>query len=538
MSLEAEVLIVGAGPVGLALAIELGTRGVSALLVERNERGGSAPRAKTTNVRTRTHLRRWGIADKLAAASPFGIDYPNNMVFVTRMTGYELARFADAFNAAPRRDDRYPEHAQWVPQYTLEKVMLERARELPSVKVRFGAEFRTAEQDENRVTSTIVGHDGREESVVSSYLVGADGARSSVRDLIGAKMVGRSGLSHHYNIIFRAPGWSEAHKHGPAAIYWQIGKDGGSALSPMDRNDIWCFGPGNAKPGHSLPKEEAAALIRERTGIDLPIEVLSADSWAASELLADRYADRRIVLAGDACHLHPPAGGYGMNMGIGDGVDLGWKIASSLQGWGGPKLVESYESERRPVHKIVIDEAMANYASYVAPPLEMIEDDTPEGEATRAKVGASNQASKGREFATLGTVLGLCYHSPLIAGEDGPDAGHDSQVYRPSARPGCLAPHAWLPDGRSLYDTFGRDFTLLVAHDADPDDVAKAEDEATELGIPLKIVRPEGVDVARLYEATLTLIRPDQHVAWRGNRWKPVLARASGLVEETAARRS
>jgi 2-polyprenyl-6-methoxyphenol hydroxylase-like FAD-dependent oxidoreductase len=530
MSVETQVLIVGAGPVGLALAIELGTRGVRALLVERNERGGSAPRAKTTNVRTRTHFRRWGIADKLAAASPFGIDYPNNMVFVTRLTGHELARFTDAFNASPKRDERYPEHAQWVPQYTVEKVMLERARELPSIEIRFGVEFRIAEQDEQRVTSTIVGPDGREETVVSSYLVGADGGRSTVRELIGAQMVGRSGLSHHYNIIFRAPGWAGAHKHGPAAIYWQIGKNGGSAVGPMDSDDRWFFGPDRAKPGHTLPKEEAAELIRDRTGIDLPIEVLSATSWSANELLADRYADRRTILAGDASHLHPPAGGYGMNMGIGDGVDLGWKIAATLQGWGGPKLVDSYEIERRPVHRIVMDEAMANYASYVVPPFAIIEDETPEGETVRAEVGASIQASKAREFATLGTVLGLCYQSPLIVEEDSPEPTRDSQVYRPSARPGCLAPHAWLPDGRSLYDSFGRDFTLLAARGADPAEVAKATEDAARLGIPLKIVRPDGVGIEGLYEATLALIRPDQHVAWRGNRWKPVLARASGAV--------
>jgi hypothetical protein len=215
-----------------------------------------------------------------------------------------------------------------------------------------------------------------------------------------------------------------------------------------------------------------------------------------------------------------------MNMGVGDGVDLGWKIAATLQGWGGPGLIASYETERRRVHRIVMDEAMANYASYVAPPLAMIEDDTPDGKATRAKVGASIQATKGREFATLGTVLGLCYHSPLIAEEDGLDPEHDSQVYHPSARPGCLAPHAWLPDGRSLYDIFGPNFKLLVARDSIPAEVAKAEDDAAALGIPLRIVRPEGVDVARLYEATLALIRPDQHVAWRGNSWKPVLARA------------
>ena len=530
MTIETDVLIVGGGPVGLAAAIELGMRGIRVLLVERNERVGFAPRAKTTNVRTRTHLRRWGIADKLAAEAPFGVDYPNNMVFVTRLSGHELARFENAFNASPERDDRYPEHGQWVPQYTVEKVMLERARALPGVEIRFGAAFRTATQDTERVTSTIIGPDGTEETVVSTYLIGADGARSTVRDLIGAKMAGRSGLSHHYNIIFRAPGWTKAHHHGPAAIYWQLGKDGGSALGPMDKGDIWYFGPNKAVPDHNLSDEEAAALIHDRTGIDLPVEILSADSWTANELLADHYADRRIFLAGDACHLHPPAGGYGMNMGVGDGVDLGWKIAATLQGWGGPGLLDHYETERREVHKAVIDEAMANYASYVAPPFEKIEDETAEGEAIRTQVGAAIQASKGREFNTLGTVLGLCFHSPLIAAEEGPEPKHDSEVYRPSARPGCLAPHAWLPDGRSLYDAFGRDFTLLVSSQADPAEVAKAEADAKQLGVPLKVLRPEGVDVAGLYEATLALIRPDQHVAWRGDRWEPVLGRASGVL--------
>ena len=530
MPTETEVLIVGGGPVGLALAIELGTRGIRALLVERSERTGNAPRAKTTNVRTRTHLRRWGIADRLAAASPFGVDYPNNMIFVTRLSGYELARFENAFNASPERDDRYPEHGQWVPQYILERIMLDRVRELPSITIRFGTTFLTATQDSDHVTSTVVGADGQEETIVSKYLVGADGGRSVVRDLIGARMEGRHGIVHAYNIIFRAPGLAHAHAHGPGAIYWQISKDGFSAVSPMDSGDLWAFGPGGAKPGTSLPPDEAAELIRDRIGIDLPYEVLSADSWTASELLADRYADRRIILAGDSCHLHPPAGGYGMNMGVGDGVDLGWKIAASLQGWGGPKLVDSYETERRPIHRKVIDEAMANFQIYVAPTPENIEDDTPEGAAVRERIGAAIKASKGREFDTLGTVLGLCYHSPLIVGEDGPEPEHDSQIYRPSARPGCLAPHTWLPDGRSLYDVFGQDFTLLAAADSDPDDLMKAREEAARLSVPLTVVTPEGVDVRGLYDASLILIRPDQHVAWRGECWEPVLSRVTGSL--------
>lgn len=527
--IETDVLIVGAGPAGLAAAIELGTRGVRVLLVERNTRVGVAPRAKNTNVRTRTHLRRWGIADRLAQDAPFGVDYPNNMIFVTRLTGYELARFPNAFNASPERDERYPEHAQWVPQYQLEKVMLEKVDTLPSVTVRFGTQLVTATQDDRHVGATLTGESGEEIAIVAQYMIGADGARSEVREMIGAKLEGRHGLSHHYNIIFRAPGLAEAHGFGPAAAYWQVGRDGFSVVGPMDRGDLWFFSPAGAKPGIALPPEEAAALIRARTGVDLPYEILSADTWTAHEMLADKYAVGRIMLAGDACHLHPPAGGYGMNMGVGDGVDLGWKIAATLQGWGGPKLLESYETERRPVHRAVIDEAMANYAIYVAPTPPEIEDDTPQGEALRAKVGAGVQASKGREFHTLGTVLGLCYAgSPLIEAEDGPVPEHDNQVYTPSARAGCLAPHAWLPDGRSLYDLFGQGFALVVAESADKGEIDKALADAETLGAPLSVVRPDGVDVEALYEARLALVRPDQHVAWRGNRWSGPLERATG----------
>jgi len=527
---ECEVLVVGAGPVGLALSIELGSRGVRVLAVERSARGGSAPRAKTTNVRTRTHLRRWGIADRLADASPFGVSYPNDILFVTSLAGHRIAHFRNAFNAAPTRSPDYPEHAQWVPQYTLEKVLREHAQTLPTVELRFGTSFRAAEQDSAGVTSILRDAGGAEQRVTSRYLAGADGSRSAVRDVIGAKLVGRERLARHYNVVLRAPELARAHAQPPAVMYWQLGPRGVSIVGPMDRDGRWFFMPPSVKEGEVLSDAQVAEALSHSTGIATPVEILSSDEWIASELLADRYRRGRIFLAGDACHLHPPFGGYGMNMGVGDGVDLGWKLSAVLAGWGGETLLESYEAERRPVHQAVIDEAVANHATLAGPLWrDGLADDGPASEALRREVGERLLASKSREFHTLGTVLGLGYEdSPLNAGEGGPPPARNGQVYRPTARPGYLAPHAWLPDGRSLYDAFGPGFSLVVADGAEEAEVANAVRDAHALGVPLEIVRPAGVPVAALYDAPLALVRPDQHVAWRGARWTSPLRRATG----------
>ena len=413
-------------------------------------------------------------------------------------------------------------------------MLLEKARSLASVELRFGARFIEAVQDGNSVRSVVETQTGNL-AISSRYLVGADGARSAVRELIGAKMEGRSGLMRAYNIIFRAPGLTEAHGFGPAAIYWQLGRHGGSAIGPMDVDDIWFIMPAVGRD-QTLTHEQAAALIRERTGVDLPYEILSADAWFANELLADRYVEGRIILAGDACHLHPPAGGYGMNMGIGDAVDLGWKLAATLQGWGGANLVASYGAERRPVHRAVIDEAIANLIDSNPPLPPEIEDETPAGEEARKALAGTLQAIKGREFHTLGTVLGLGYeNSPIVCAEPGPAPEHNNEIYTPTARPGYLAPHAWLADGRSLYDGFGIGFSLVVAEDAEATEVEQAGRDAKSLGVPLEIVRPSGLDVVKLFGAKLTLVRPDQHVAWRGDQWRNAFPLAVGCAAESPA---
>ena len=522
---DTDVLVIGAGPAGLSLATELGGRGLRVMVAERNERVGHAPRAKTTNVRTRTHFRRWGLADKLAAASPLGVDYPYNVLFVTRLGGHGLARIENGFNAAPVREAAFPEHAQWVPQYKLEGVLRDHCAELPTVELRFNIAFEGAEQTEDAVISHLRTAEGPVE-VRSRHLVGADGARSAVRELIGAKMEGEYGLSRNYNVVFRAPGLAQAHRQGPGVMYWQVNADGASLIGPMDQDDVWFFMPTGMKPGESLTSAQAADAIRRATGIDLPYEVLSTDEWTASRLIATTYRDRRIFLIGDACHLHPPFGGYGMNMGVGDAVDLGWKLAAALQGWGGPSLLDSYEIERRPIHVQVMDEAVANHAVLGGQLWrDGLEDDTAEGGALREEVGRRIVATKTREFRSLATVLGACYaDSPVIVPDGSRPASQSGQDYRPDASPGCLAPHAWLEDGRSIYDAFGQGFALVAAPGMERE-AALARREALADDVPLELVAPAEVAVRDLYGAGLTLVRPDQHVAWRGERWEPGLLR-------------
>ena len=351
--LETEVLVVGGGPVGLSLALELGLQGRRCLMVERHERTGFAPRAKTTNVRSRELMRRWGIAHRLAAASPFGVDYPSNIVFATRLAGRELARFANAFYCAPVRDERFAEHAQWIPQYKVENVLRARAAELDGVTLRFATELvdwtETAQGIEARLSDLAT---GETIGVRAAFLVGADGARSTVREKLGIRMEGRSPLSQHHNIVFRSPGLARRHALGPAVMYWLVNADVPAVVAPLDVGDLWTFGCPKLTIGDAKPE----AMIRAALALDADVEILSRDDWTAHQLVAERYRAGRAFLAGDACHLHPPFGGYGMNMGIGDAVDLGWKLAATLAGWGGPALLDSYELERRPIHRRVVDE--------------------------------------------------------------------------------------------------------------------------------------------------------------------------------------
>ncbi|MES2399288.1 MAG: FAD-dependent monooxygenase [Pseudomonadota bacterium] len=534
---KTQVLIVGAGPAGQGMAIELGQRGIDCLVVEKNPRIGVAPRAKTTNVRTREHFRRWGIAGALRDAAPFGADYPSNIAFTTRMSGHLLTRFDNALYCAPGRNPLYAEHAQWVPQYTVERVMREHLETLASVEVQVNCELTGFTQDDEGVLAHVRDVEtGLEREVRAQFIAGCDGGRSLVRSAIGARMEGTFGMSRNYNIVFHAPGLADAHPHGKAIMYWQINDDVPSIIGPMDSGDRWFFMPTGLAPDVQVTKDTAADLIRRATGIDLPFDVLSIDEWVAHRVVADRYRDRRAFLAGDACHLHPPYGGFGMNMGVSDAVDLGWKLAAVLQGWGGETLLQSYELERRPVHMHVLQEAATNHSKFSNALFEPgLEDDTPAGAEARQRVGRRINAEKLSEFYTLGTILGDRYtNSPVVQPALGvPAVARDFLNYVPSPLPGGRAPHAWLHDGSSLFDNFGQGFTLLALPSAAAASLDAAGADAQRLGIPLKLLQLDNPALPGLYNRRLTLIRPDQHIAWTGDVWPSaedfdVLAMATG----------
>ena len=518
---EVPVLIVGGGPVGLALALDLGWRGVPCLVVEQGD--GEVVDAKmfATGIRTVEFCRRWGIAERVKHWG-FPEDFPFDNVFVTSLNGHELGRIA----MPPMRDvapfPSSPERFAHCPQFVFDPILAQAARTQPGVTLRYRCRLAGFHETGDRVVADLVDEvTGAHERAEARYLIGCDGFASTVRRELGIEVHGISIINRSVNVMFSAPALWEAHDKGKAGRYVIIGDEGAwASLTPADGTELWrlmIHGEADMDP----ESVDAAREVRRAIGGDVAFKILKVGHWVRRRMVADHYGRGRVFLAGDAAHVMPPNGGLGMNTGIGDAVDLGWKLAAVHQGWGGPHLLASYELERRPVGIRQCDEAMRNFERYGSrKPAPRVTDETPAGERARAELGRRLASSNALAWENpLHTHLGYCYAGSPIIVPDGPPPPdpEDTRIYTQTSHSGCRAPHAWLGDSRSTLDLFGRAFALLrLGSDApNADGIASA---AGRCGLPLEIVPIRDPEIARLYERKLVLVRPDGHVAWRSDQ--------------------
>jgi 2-polyprenyl-6-methoxyphenol hydroxylase-like FAD-dependent oxidoreductase len=517
---ETPVLIVGAGPVGLTLAIDLGRRGVDCVLIEQKPAALRLPRMERLNARSMEIYRRLGLADRIRAAG-FPPEARMDICVMTTMADPPLLRLAYPSVAecradiVERTDGSLPlEPYQICSQYTLEPLLRETAEELDTVTLRFHCALESFEQDDEGVTVTVISVDGTRERIRAGYLVGCDGGRSTVRKGLGIELRGHGGIARKNQVFFRSDNFFDLCPSEQARMYFFANTDE-SIITVQDDLRHFSFHTSCWEDEEGIRK-----VMQETIGLPVNIEVLAANGWTLHLLVAERYMDRRVLLAGDAVHLVIPAGGLGLNTGIADAIDLSWKLAAVVQGWGGPTLLTSYEAERRPVGMRNRDASayatngQMTWRKVVRPYLT---EDTPEGRGVRDAVVRLASVEQRKTHEMVGTELGYRYaDSPVIWHEKGEWPPDVPEVYIPTGRPGARLPHMWLSDGTALHDRVGDGYTLLrlggQAHDT-----RALEGALRAYGAPLEVLDADDPSLRAIYGRDLLLLRPDLHVAWRGD---------------------
>ncbi|MGH7089821.1 MAG: FAD-dependent monooxygenase, partial [Stellaceae bacterium] len=395
--------------------------------------------------------------------------------------------------------------------------LLERARSLPSVTIRHFTTLESFTQDPELVHATVSDtRTGRREQLAARYLVGCDGAGGTVATALRVGYEGEGIVANSVNVYVRAPGIATMHDKGWARFYRFTDRGGTwGEIIGIDGKELWRLSVLNADPDF-----DGHGYMRRLAGAELDYEILSVMAWERRERVASRYRDRRVFVAGDAAHQNSPTGGLGLHTGLADACDLGWKLAAVLQGWGGPNLLDAYEIERKPVALDNVRVSTAEFRLLEAMPSgPEIEEASPRGAELRRRFSETFRKSgevRSRLY-TENLKTGYCYEpSPIVVPDGTTRPPVDTPEFVPVARPGTRAPHAWLADGRSTLDLFGRGFVLLRlgAHPPQADDLKVA---AAERHVPLSVVDLADRDIAALYERRLVLVRPDGHVAWRGD---------------------
>ena len=528
--IKVPVLIVGGGPVGLTLGIDLAHRGQSALLVEERTEPSAHPKATLLGARSMEYFRRWGLDGPIFEAAVPN-EHPYYIIFTTRLAGHELHRFrSPSINEGRYRDPvallRHRE-LQWSPysktqigQQALEPVLRGHAETLTPLQMRHGWRYEDFVQQADHVSATLTEiATGRRETVQAQYVIACDGGNGQIRRTLGIKRNGRGRMRSNVSFFFRSREFLETHGLGLANLYFVFSPGSFGVFTAIDGKELWNYQYYFLDPTRSTTEPDAADILHRAMGKPFEFELLQTMHWHHHQSVAREWRKDRVFLAGDAAHLFAPTGGVGMNTGIGDACDLGWKLDAVLRGWGGDSLLDSYERERKP---IAIRNSLISATN--SDKIDMVMDETPEGisdDSSAAMTAREHLARKikwlARQFNSAGTHLGYRYvDSPIIAPDGMPEPPDDPAQVIPSTWPGSRTPHAWLADGRSTLDLFGDGFVLLRLGTSQAGD-QELIDAAHEARVPLRCIDLDDPDVATLYERRLVLVRPDGHVAWRGD---------------------
>ena len=533
--MDTDVLIVGAGPVGLTLAIDLGRRGVRCTLIEQKEAPQFLPKMERCNARTMEIYRRMGLAGKIRAAGLPG-DLPMDVYVALALNEPPLLQLsypsvADArTEIAACTDGSMPlEPYQLISQYTLEPLLTAEAERLASVTVRFGCECLALSQTATAVTVTVRTTDGAVSDLTAQYVAGCDGGASTVRRQLGIPLRGDGNLLQLYQALYFCPDLFDLLPigQGPGkGRHYHIADAHSTFLIMQDSTRHWTLHAAVDDP------DDMAAQFERTVGVPVRYEMLSAGAWKLNLLLADRYQAGRVFLAGDAVHLVIPTGGLGMNTGVGDAIDLSWKLAATLAGWGGPNLLASYESERRQVGDRIIGasrHAWLGRRTWRAQYRPNIRDATPDGQATRDHLARVASVEQRKSNEMIGAELGYRYvGSPIIAEEPG-GPEHLFREYVPTTWPGARLPHVWLEPQTAVQDLIGDGYTLLRLGRTRAD-TSGLEDAMRALGAPMQVLPIDAASARDVYGFDLILLRPDMHVAWRGNAAPPDPHQLAALV--------